>query len=82
MWYGPKGILIKSEASMDLKEIGFYTLSDDRAKQASETSPLQRCELILTARCNFRCPYCRHVGVWTQITLRPLAHFSCGQKLA
>jgi MoaA/NifB/PqqE/SkfB family radical SAM enzyme len=44
---------------MDLKEIGFYTLSDDRAKNASETSPLWRGELILTDACNFRCPYCR-----------------------
>jgi MoaA/NifB/PqqE/SkfB family radical SAM enzyme len=45
-----------------LEEIGFYTLSESRAEQASETSPLWRCELVLTARCNFRCPYCRHVG--------------------
>jgi molybdenum cofactor biosynthesis enzyme MoaA len=25
-------------------------------------SPLWRCELILTSRCNFKCPYCRSVG--------------------
>lgn len=47
---------------MDLKEIGFYTLSDDRVKKISSSSPLQRCELVLTARCNFKCPYCRHIG--------------------
>jgi molybdenum cofactor biosynthesis enzyme MoaA len=47
---------------MKLSEIGFYTLSDERAKQASETSPFWRCELVLTGRCNFRCPYCRSVG--------------------
>lgn len=47
---------------MDLKNIGFYTLSDDRVKQAGINSPLWRCELILTANCNFKCPYCRHVG--------------------
>lgn len=47
---------------MELENIGFYTLSDDRAKSASMTSPLKRCELILSARCNFKCPYCRHVG--------------------
>lgn len=44
---------------MKLEEIGFYTLSDARAKNASATSPLWRCELILTDACNFRCTYCR-----------------------
>lgn len=47
---------------MNLEGIGFYTLSDFRVKQAGVNSPLWRCELILTARCNFKCPYCRHVG--------------------
>ena len=47
---------------MRLEKIGFYTLSDNRAKSASATSSLQRCELVLTSKCNFRCPYCRHVG--------------------
>ena len=47
---------------MDLKKIGFYTLSDARAAQASSTSPLWRCEIILTGRCNFKCPYCRMIG--------------------
>ena len=44
---------------MELGEIGFYTLNDDRAMNASHKSPLHRCELILTDRCNFNCPYCR-----------------------
>lgn len=44
---------------MKLEEIGFYTLSDDRCKNASETSDLMRCELILTDACNFKCGYCR-----------------------
>lgn len=44
---------------VDLKNIGFYTLSDDRAATTSDTSRLSRCELILTSRCNFNCPYCR-----------------------
>ena len=44
---------------MKLEEIGFYTLTDERAKQASITSPLWRAELIITDRCNFKCPYCR-----------------------
>jgi MoaA/NifB/PqqE/SkfB family radical SAM enzyme len=45
-----------------LENIGFYTLSDARCKNSSVSSDLQRCELILTGRCNFNCPYCRHVG--------------------
>jgi MoaA/NifB/PqqE/SkfB family radical SAM enzyme len=44
---------------MKLEDIGFYTLSDWRAKNSSHTSPLWRCELILTDECNFRCKYCR-----------------------
>ena len=44
---------------MKLEDIGFYTLCDRRALNASATSPLWRCELILTDRCNFSCPYCR-----------------------
>lgn len=44
---------------MKLENIGFYTLSDNRAKNSSEKSPLYRCEMILTEKCNFKCPYCR-----------------------
>lgn len=44
---------------MKMEEIGFYTLSDDRCKNVSFTSNLERCELILTDRCNFKCSYCR-----------------------
>lgn len=47
---------------MRLENIGFYTLNDNRAATADHTSRLSRCELVLTARCNFRCPYCRSVG--------------------
>lgn len=47
---------------MKLEDIGFYTLSDGRADNACQTSNLYRCELILTSRCNFRCPYCRGAG--------------------
>ena len=42
-----------------LEDIGFYTLSDKRAKEASLDSPLARCEILLTDRCNFNCSYCR-----------------------
>ena len=42
-----------------LENIGFYTLCDDRAANVSATSPMWRCEMIITDRCNFRCPYCR-----------------------
>ena len=44
---------------MKLEEIGFYTLEDSRAENLSATSPMWRCEMILTERCNFKCPYCR-----------------------
>lgn len=44
---------------MKLEEIGFYTLTDNRAKNASLTSAIWRCEIILTDKCNFRCPYCK-----------------------
>lgn len=44
---------------MKLEDIGFYTLSDERAKNTSINTPLWRCELILTDKCNFSCPYCR-----------------------
>jgi sulfatase maturation enzyme AslB (radical SAM superfamily) len=46
---------------MKLQDIGFYTLSDNQAKNVSWYSDLQRCELILTDRCNFKCVYCRGV---------------------
>ena len=46
----------------DLKEIGFYTLSNDRTANATELSRLQRAEMILTGRCNFTCKYCRSTG--------------------
>jgi len=44
---------------MKLEQIGFYTLSDERAKNTNATSPMMRCEMILTEKCNFSCPYCR-----------------------
>ena len=42
-----------------LKNIGFYTLEDERARNVSFYSPLWRCELLLTSHCNFNCVYCR-----------------------
>jgi len=41
---------------MKLEQIGFYTLS---AKTTSPKSPIMRAELLLTDRCNLKCPYCR-----------------------
>jgi pyruvate-formate lyase-activating enzyme len=52
----------------ELGSIGFYTLSDARARRVAEPRglsnppPLARCEILLGARCNFRCGYCRGVG--------------------
>ncbi len=47
---------------MKLENIGFYTLSDQRAKSSSAHSRMMRAELLLGAQCNFSCPYCRGVG--------------------
>lgn len=44
---------------MKLENIGFYSLYDKRAKNSSVVSDMKRCELVLTDRCNFSCPYCR-----------------------
>ena len=43
----------------NLEQIGFYTLSEERAENAGPVSQLKRCELIVTEKCNFRCGYCR-----------------------
>jgi len=48
----------------DLKNIGFYSLSDERAKNSSEFSQMKRCEMIITEYCNFKCPYCRGLKDW------------------
>jgi len=44
---------------MRLEEIGFYTLSEERAANTSPHSQMKRCEMIINEYCNFRCPYCR-----------------------
>lgn len=46
----------------DIKNIGFYTLSDERVKNTSTTSQMKRCEMIITEYCNFRCAYCRQLN--------------------
>jgi hypothetical protein len=53
---------------MKLEDIGFYSLSDARAQNVSATSRMQRCEIVLTPRCNFKCAYCRKVGRETTLT--------------
>lgn len=42
-----------------LDKIGFYSMQDERAKNASITSQMKRCEMIILEACNFKCPYCR-----------------------
>ncbi|MDD5589050.1 MAG: radical SAM protein [Candidatus Nanoarchaeia archaeon] len=44
---------------MILNKIGFYTLTEHRAKSVTNESPIMRSEIILTDRCNLKCPYCR-----------------------
>lgn len=48
-----------NEKADKLRQIGFYTLRDERAENCTHQSPLWRCELLVTSRCNFNCPYCR-----------------------
>lgn len=47
---------------MKLEDIGFYSLSDNRAKNSSPKSKMQRCEMIINEACNFRCGYCKGLG--------------------
>jgi len=49
---------------MSVSEIGFYTLTNERAKL--EHNNLERCEMILTEACNFKCPYCRGVESYSR----------------
>lgn len=42
-----------------LEDIGFYTLSDNRALHVSPTTNMKRCEMIIIEDCNFKCDYCR-----------------------
>jgi len=56
---GPGTGWIVGKMGKPLESIGFYTLSDYRARTSCATSPMWRCEMILTTRCNFRCTYCR-----------------------
>jgi molybdenum cofactor biosynthesis enzyme MoaA len=47
-----------------LDKIGFYTLTDERAK--GKHNNLERCEMIVTSNCNFKCPYCRGVQAYSR----------------
>jgi molybdenum cofactor biosynthesis enzyme MoaA len=53
--------MLKPATTKELKldDIGFYTLSEERAKNLSNKSPIYRTEIIITPRCNFSCSYCR-----------------------
>jgi len=57
-----------------LENIGFYTLTDKRAREASSVSIIKRAEIVLTDRCNFKCPYCRGVmdSIKGQLSLEKL----------
>lgn len=65
----------------ELKDIGFYTLSTQRALNvgASATKlglePLARCELLITDACNFKCPYCRGCAEEFKGTMKASAAF-------
>lgn len=67
---------------VDLKNIGFYTLYDERAKNSSDHSQMKRCEMIITEYCNFRCAYCRKLNpiVWegSSVKQSPLYEIKAG----
>lgn len=54
---------------MKLDQIGFYTLTDERASQANRASPMWRGEILLTDRCNYRCVYCQGLPVKNDIPI-------------
>lgn len=49
---------------LTLDNIGFYTLTEDRAKISHAN--LERCEMIVTSFCNFKCPYCKGVESYSK----------------
>lgn len=55
-----------------IDEIGFYTLTNERAKHEHEN--LERCEMILTSFCNFSCPYCRGVKSYSRNCIGNIDH--------
>lgn len=48
---------------MKLEQIGFPAMTNNRAKNVSTTSPLSRCELIITDKCNLKCLYCNGLNL-------------------
>ena len=54
---------------MKLDQIGFYTLTDERASHAGEKSPMWRGEILLTSRCNYKCIYCQGLPIQNDISL-------------
>jgi len=71
---------------LKLEDIGFYTLLDSRAKNVNKHTPLWRCELILTDKCNFNCPYCRgivneHKGSMTYENARSIVELWANEGL-
>jgi len=59
---------------MKLEDIGFYTLSDRRAKTSFLKSPIWRAELLVTDKCNLNCIYCRGMNIKGDMSL-PLAQY-------
>lgn len=43
----------------DLSSIGFFSMNESRVEQASLTSPMKFCKMIILDACNFKCPYCK-----------------------
>jgi MoaA/NifB/PqqE/SkfB family radical SAM enzyme len=52
---------------MKLDQIGFYTVTEERAARVGAASRMWRGEIILTDRCNYHCAYCQGLPFKTDI---------------
>jgi molybdenum cofactor biosynthesis enzyme MoaA len=55
---------------MKLEKIGFYTLTDKRAKNLKYDCNIERAEVILNNKCNFDCVYCKDKKGNYEISIR------------
>jgi pyruvate-formate lyase-activating enzyme len=46
-------------SEQNLDRMGFYTMTDQCCQLTSTASPMRRAVVVVTEKCNFRCPYCR-----------------------
>lgn len=42
-----------------LDDMGFETMTEKMCRDSGSSSPLRRCVIVVTEKCNFACPYCK-----------------------